>query len=122
MRYRALNRATLLHAELALAQRAYAHALEHATRAMEGAEHETMRKNMARSLLLQGGALLGLGRLDQAVECLQQALALADRIEHGALLAGVIEVGRRTHTGKPSRGLYQEWGARPDARDCRKAA
>ncbi|MEZ4718061.1 MAG: response regulator transcription factor [Caldilineaceae bacterium] len=69
-----------------------------------------MRKNMARSLLLQGGALLGLGRLDQAVECLQQALALADRIEHGALRwqARLRLAGAYAHTGKPSRGLYQE--------------
>ena len=109
-RYRALNRATLLHAELALAQGRYEPAFEHATRAMAMAEQETMRKNMTRSLLLQGGALLGLGRVEQAVASLRQSVALADRIEHAALRwqTRLWLADAYAQAGKPSSGLYQE--------------
>ena len=63
VRFRLLNRAELVQAELALAQRANEQALAHALRAEEMAAQETMRKNLARAWLLQGRALLALGLL-----------------------------------------------------------
>ncbi len=84
-RYRYGNRAQLFQAELALARHEYDLALVHAKQAMEVAAADVMKKNIVRSLLFQGRALSGLGRLEEAVIQLQQSVALADDIGHASL-------------------------------------
>ena len=44
-----------------------------------------MLKNLAKSHLYEGRALLVLGQHEGAIACLQRALTLADRIHHGSL-------------------------------------
>ncbi len=83
--FRYLNRARLFQAELALAQGAHASALEQATKAAELAQAQTMRKNVVKSLLYRGQALLGLERPGEGVPYLQQAVTLADQIGHASL-------------------------------------
>jgi DNA-binding CsgD family transcriptional regulator len=84
-RFRYLNRYQLLKAEVALAQDAYDAALRWSQQATELAESKGMRKNLAKSWLLSGRALVALKRPVQAEEFLARAVALADELEHGSL-------------------------------------
>ena len=49
------------------------------------AQTHGVTKNIAKSLLSKGQALLVLGQIYEAAECLEQAVTLADRIAHGSL-------------------------------------
>lgn len=84
-RYRFLNRYQLLCAELALAHDEPAQALLNANLAAKHAQSFGMPKNIVKSLLLTGQALLQLERPLEAEPHLQDAVRLADEIEHGLL-------------------------------------
>jgi DNA-binding NarL/FixJ family response regulator len=84
-RYRFSNRYQLLQAELALARGDNEAAARHARQAAKPAAAKGMLKNLAKSHLYEGRALLALGHLEGAAERLQRALALADQIGHGSL-------------------------------------
>lgn len=84
-RYRVINRYHLVCAELALAQGEADAALQSTAEASSLAQANGMTKNSAKSLLLAGQALLRLGRLQEAAQHLEEAVALADSIEHGSL-------------------------------------
>ena len=83
--YRYGNRAQLLRTELALVREEYDLALARAVEATEVAERVSMRKNVARGLLLQGRVLRVLGRGHEAAVILQRAMEVADAIDHAAL-------------------------------------
>ncbi|MCA9878448.1 MAG: AAA family ATPase [Thermomicrobiales bacterium] len=84
-RYRYLNRAQLVQADLALAQGDAVSALNAATTAGRLASEMAMRKNLARSHLLTGRALLALRRPREALATLRDGVALADDLGHGRL-------------------------------------
>ncbi|MEZ4727947.1 MAG: AAA family ATPase [Caldilineaceae bacterium] len=84
-RYRPLNRYQLLRAELALVQGEFDQLFHYTTQATELAREKNFPKNLIKSLLYEGQAHLRLGRLPIAVEHLQQAVELADKISHAAL-------------------------------------
>ena len=84
-RFRFLNRYQLLQAELALAQGEFDDARNHASKAAELAHAKNAPKNIAKSLLYEGQALLGLGNLEAAANRLKRAVELADQIMHGSL-------------------------------------
>lgn len=85
VRFRYMNRYRLLQAELALALGQFEEALAQSAQTRADAEATGLRKNVAKCRLLEGQALTGLGQVDQAVEALRQAVALADEIGHGSL-------------------------------------
>ncbi|MFN8470098.1 MAG: AAA family ATPase [Caldilineaceae bacterium] len=84
-RYRFLNRYYLFCAELALANGDPHAALHSAAEAAKMAQTHGVTKNMAKSLLCEGQALLRLGRINEAAQCLERAVTLADSIRHGSL-------------------------------------
>jgi ATP/maltotriose-dependent transcriptional regulator MalT len=85
VRYRFLNRYYLLCAELALAHGDPDAALHSAAEAASLAHTRGVTKNVAKSLLCKGQALLRLGRAQEAAQRLEQAVTLADAIGHGSL-------------------------------------
>ena len=108
--FRFLNRAQLLQAELALSRSEYGRALAHAVEASKLANAKNMPKNLIKSLLHRGQALLGLGHAEEAVPRLTEAVALADRIAHGSLCwkARLQLAQAQTVTGKSNVELYQQ--------------
>jgi DNA-binding CsgD family transcriptional regulator/tetratricopeptide (TPR) repeat protein len=84
-RYRVINRYHLVCAELALAQGDADAALQSTAAAAGLAQAKGMTKNSAKSLLLAGQALLRLGRLQEAAQRLEEAVTLADGLDHGSL-------------------------------------
>lgn len=84
-RFRYLNRYQLLRAEVALAQGQVAAALPWAEEAGRLAAAQAMPKNLAKSRMLAGRALGGLGQGERGVESVAEAAAIADRIGHGSL-------------------------------------
>lgn len=108
--YRYSNRAQLFQAELALAQGAYVRALEHVAKATQLAQAKTMRKNVVKSLLYRGQALLGLQRQEEAVTNLQQAVTLADQIGHAGLRWKTrLQLAKAfARQGRPNEALYRE--------------
>ncbi len=105
-----MNRAQLLRAELALAHNDYDCALEQITEATPLARAHNMPKNVAKCLLYQGEALLGLGRSEEAVLRLQEAMAMADQIVHGSLRWKIRLRLAQAHTvlGWPTTELYRQ--------------
>jgi predicted ATPase/DNA-binding CsgD family transcriptional regulator/DNA-binding SARP family transcriptional activator len=85
VRFRFMNRYQLLQAELALAQGEFARVFVHTQAAAALAQEKNVPKNLLKSLLYEGQALLGLGRQQEAANRLQQAVKRADQIEHAAL-------------------------------------
>lgn len=84
-RFRYFNRYQLLLSELYLTQNIFDQAIELAQEAHNLAQSKGMLKNIARSHWLEGQALAGLMRLDEAVEHLEEALRIVDAIHHGSL-------------------------------------
>jgi DNA-binding CsgD family transcriptional regulator/tetratricopeptide (TPR) repeat protein len=84
-RFRHLNRYQLLRAEVALARRDFDPALRWSQEAAALAAAKGMRKNVTKSWLLGGRALLALGRTREAVDLLRQGVTLADELKHGSL-------------------------------------
>jgi DNA-binding CsgD family transcriptional regulator len=84
-KFRYFNRYQLLMCELELTQQRWDQALELAQEARNLAQPKGMLKNIAKSHWLEGQALAGLLRFDEALEHLEQAIALVDRIQHGSL-------------------------------------
>lgn len=84
-RYRYLNRAQLVQGDLALAQGDATSALNAAATASRLASEMAMRKNLARSHLLTGRALLALRRPLEALAALREGVALADDLGQGRL-------------------------------------
>ncbi|MCB0123617.1 MAG: hypothetical protein KDE58_15300, partial [Caldilineaceae bacterium] len=109
-RYRPFNRYQLLQAELALARGDFGLVLQQTEQAAELAREKNFPKNIAKSLLYAGQALLRLQRPQEAVEQLERAVALADQIEHAALRwqtrLRLAEVN--TMLDRPSVELYQQ--------------
>jgi len=109
-RYRFTNRYQLLQAELALARGDAEAAAQHAREAAKPAKARGMLKNLAKSHLYQGRALLALGRHEDAVACLQRARALADQISHGSLRwRARLRLGQAYATlGQPHAEVYRQ--------------
>jgi DNA-binding CsgD family transcriptional regulator len=84
-RFRYLNRYQLVQAELALLRADYTATRRWSEEAKALAEAKEMPKNLAKSCLLQGRALLALGHAGEAADLLRQGLATADHLAHGAL-------------------------------------
>lgn len=84
-RHRYINRYHLLKAEVALMRGDSDAAASYAEEAKRLAEAKGMRKNLAKSLILQGRALLAQGRYPEAALRLQAGVGLADELEHGSL-------------------------------------
>jgi DNA-binding CsgD family transcriptional regulator len=84
-RFRFLNRYYLLCAEVALARNEPEPALLAIKEAAELAQAKGVTKNVIKSLLLEGQALLLLKRPEEAARCLREAVALADEIDHNSL-------------------------------------
>jgi DNA-binding NarL/FixJ family response regulator len=83
--FRYFNRYQLLMTEIHLAQDELDLAIQQAREARELARSRDIFKNMAKSLLYEGQALLGLGRTDEAIQTIQEAVNIADQIQHGSL-------------------------------------
>jgi ATP/maltotriose-dependent transcriptional regulator MalT len=84
-RFRYLNRYHLVKAELALVKRDAAETLRSVAEAYDLATAKGARKNICKSLLLRGRALLALGQTPEAIVSIQQAKAVADELLHGSL-------------------------------------
>jgi ATP/maltotriose-dependent transcriptional regulator MalT len=84
-RFRYLNRYQLVQAELALLRADYAAARRWSEEAKALAAAKEVPKNLAKSCVLQGRALLALGHAGEAADLLRQGLATADQLAHGAL-------------------------------------
>jgi ATP/maltotriose-dependent transcriptional regulator MalT len=84
-RFRYLNRSTLVRAQLALARDDPNQALRLAHEAEDLAAEKGMRKNIAKSSMLTGEALIALARPQEAVDVLSRAVSLADELRHGSL-------------------------------------
>jgi DNA-binding CsgD family transcriptional regulator/tetratricopeptide (TPR) repeat protein len=116
-RYRPFNRYQLLRAELALAGGELDLLFRYTAQAADLAREKNFPKNLVKSLLYEGQALLQLGRPQVAAERLQQSVELADQIGHAALgwqtrlrLAEVY-----TMLGQSSASLYRAASAIVDA-------
>lgn len=109
-RYRYFNRYHLLLAELALARGEFALVLVHTARAAELAATIGIPKNSVRSWLFAGQALLALGRLEEAIQSLQQAMAVADQLGHGSLRwkTRLRLAAAYAFLGQPNTDLYQQ--------------
>ena len=84
-RFRYLNRYQLLRAELCLATQDRDQARRWAEEARALAMAKGVRKNVAKSWLLSGRALIGDGSATAAIENLRQGLAIADTLQHASL-------------------------------------
>ena len=85
VRFRYYNRYLLLMAELWLAQKDFARAIEFAREARDFAEQYKNPKNIARSYWLEGLAHLQMGKPGEASGHLAEAVQIADEIRHGSL-------------------------------------
>jgi ATP/maltotriose-dependent transcriptional regulator MalT len=110
-RLRYQNRYQLTQAELALARGDGESARRWAEEAARLAGAKGVRKNLAKSWLLGGRALLALDRPREAAERLRRAVALADELEHGSLrwlargwLAAALAAARRPAEAADRRG------------------
>jgi DNA-binding CsgD family transcriptional regulator len=83
--FRYYNRYLLLLVELQLAQNDFARAIDLAREAREFAQPYKNVKNIAKSLWFEGRALLGMRKTNEALTHLQEALRIADEIQHGSL-------------------------------------
>jgi ATP/maltotriose-dependent transcriptional regulator MalT len=83
--FRYYNRYLLLLAELQLAQNDFTKAVDLAREAREFAQPYKTVKNIAKSHWFEGRALLGMGKTNEALAHLQEALRIADEIQHGSL-------------------------------------
>jgi DNA-binding CsgD family transcriptional regulator/tetratricopeptide (TPR) repeat protein len=84
-RFRWMNRYHLLCAQIELALGHHESAIESTSRALRCAEDVPVPKNVCKSNLYEGQVLLALGRVDEAVVRFQEAMSVADQIEHGSL-------------------------------------
>ena len=84
-RFRYLNRYQLARAETALARQANAEARRWAEEARALATAKGIPKNVAKSWLVEGRALLAAGSSADAVDRLRHGVALADALAHGSL-------------------------------------
>ncbi len=108
--FRYFNRYQLLMSELNLVQNEPDRAIELAQQARTLAQSKGILKNIARGHWLEGRALDNMLRFDEALDHLQTAIAIVDRIKHGSLrwkirlsLAEVL-----TRSGKSSQKILQE--------------
>jgi DNA-binding CsgD family transcriptional regulator/tetratricopeptide (TPR) repeat protein len=85
IRFRYLNRSQLLKAELALVSGDLSGAVRWAEAAAELATTKALPKNLARSWLLHGRALLARGEPSEAERLLRRAVEGADALGHGSL-------------------------------------
>ncbi len=108
--FRYLNRLQLLQAELALARGEYDRALAYATEAGKLAAAKNMPKNLIKSQLRSGSALLGMGHPNEAAPRLKEAVILADQILHGSLRwqARLLLAQAQTLTDQLEIHLYQD--------------
>jgi DNA-binding CsgD family transcriptional regulator/tetratricopeptide (TPR) repeat protein len=83
--FRYFNRYQLLMSEILLVQGDYESALRQAREARSLAESRNIHKNVARGLFNEGQSLLGLGEPEAAVQSMQLAIVIVDRIQHGSL-------------------------------------
>jgi len=84
-RFRYLNRYHLARAQLALAGHDPEGALRCTKGAEDGAAARGMRKNLAKSWMLRGQALMALKRPQEAARYLRRSVVLADELQHGSL-------------------------------------
>jgi len=84
-RFRYLNRYHLTRSQLALARHDPEEALSWARAAEDAAAAKRVRKNLAKSWMLTGQALIALKRPKEAVAELRRSVALADELQHGSL-------------------------------------
>jgi DNA-binding NarL/FixJ family response regulator len=83
--FRYFNRYQLVMCEIHLAQMAFEQAIELAREARSLAQSKGMLKNIAKAHWFEGQALAGLRWFDQALKHLEQAIGIADDIQHGSL-------------------------------------
>lgn len=83
--FRYYNRYLLLLAGLQLAQNDPAKAIDFAREARNFARPNKAVKNIARSYWLEGQALIGLSKYREVLRLLEEAVRLADEIQHGSL-------------------------------------
>lgn len=83
--FRYQNRYLILRSELYLAQKQFTKAIEFAQEARTFAEQFRATKNIVKSHWLEGQSLLEIHQPRTAVEHLQQALTLANTIQHGSM-------------------------------------
>ena len=84
-RIRYLNRYQLLRAQVAIAREDFDAALRWSDEAARMATAKGVRKNLVKSRLIAGQALLALGRHQEAIVLLRQAADQAEDLEHGSL-------------------------------------
>ncbi|HNB52777.1 MAG TPA: LuxR C-terminal-related transcriptional regulator, partial [Anaerolineales bacterium] len=84
-RFRYFNRYQLLMSELYLKQGSDEYAIEWAQDARSLAEANGILKNIAKAHWLEGKALAGLKRYDEAISHLEKGVSIADNLQHGSL-------------------------------------
>lgn len=84
-RFRYFNRYQLLMTEVHLARQEFDRAIGLAREARELAQSRDILKNIARSWLYEGLALVGLARYDDAIPLMRDAVKIVDQIQHGSL-------------------------------------
>lgn len=85
VRFRYFNRYQILLCEMSLAQHMFEQAVELAQEARSLAQSQNVLKNTAKSHWLEGQALTGMKRFDEAVVHLEKAVSITDEIQHGSL-------------------------------------
>jgi predicted ATPase/DNA-binding CsgD family transcriptional regulator len=85
VRFRYHNRYLLLMAELKIAQKTFEQSIEFAQQARQVAVANSVLKNIAKSHWFEGQALVGLRRFDDAIKHFNEAIEIADEIQHGSL-------------------------------------
>jgi DNA-binding CsgD family transcriptional regulator len=83
--YRYYNRYLLLMAELQLAQNDLAEAVDFAREARNFAQPNKAVKNIAKSYWIEGQSLSNMNKYQHAVQLLEEAVQLADEIQHGSM-------------------------------------
>jgi tetratricopeptide (TPR) repeat protein len=84
-RFRYFNRYQILLCEMSLAQHMFEQAIELAQEARGLAQSQNVLKNIAKSHWLEGQALTGMKRFDEAIKHFEKAIEIADEIGHGSL-------------------------------------
>jgi len=85
VRFRYFNRYQLLMSEMHLTQQMFEQSIELAQEARSLAQSNGVLKNIAKSHWYEGQALARMLRFDEALEHLEKAVELVDRIQHGSL-------------------------------------